>query len=62
MYQLNWQCHWALTSTARRLDLSPSGRALFLDGDHLRWLRPERGHRAREVEEVAFTADAKNHP
>jgi hypothetical protein len=56
------QCHWALTSAGRRLDLFISGRALFLDGDHFRRLRPERGHRAGEVEDVAFTPDAKNHP
>ena len=55
-------CRWALTSINRRLALSPSGLALLLDRDHLRRLRPERGHRAGEVEDVAFTADAKNHP
>ena len=53
---------WALTSIGRRQALPPSCLALFLDGDHFGRLRPERGHRAREVEDVAFTADAKNHP
>ncbi len=53
---------WALTSIGRRHALPPSCLALFLDGDHFGRLRPERGHRAREVEDVAFTADAKNYP
>ncbi len=52
---------WALTSIGRRQALPPSCLALFLDGDHFGRLWPERGHRAREVEDVAFTADAKNH-
>ena len=53
---------WALTSIGRRQALPPSCLALFLDGDHFGRLWPERGHCAREVEDVAFTADAKNHP
>src|SRR5260370_40417799 len=52
---------WALTSIGRRQALPPSCLALFLDGDHFGRLRPARGHRAREVEAVAVTADAKNH-
>ena len=53
---------WALASIGRRQALPPSWLALFLDGDHFGRFRPERDHRAREVEDVAFTADAKNHP
>jgi hypothetical protein len=53
---------WALTSIGRRQALPPSCLALFLDGDHFGRFRPERDHRAREVEDVAFTADAKNYP
>src|SRR6266852_8732848 len=54
------QCHWALTSTGRRLDLSTSGLALLRDRDHWRLLRSEWGDGAGEVEGVAFAADSKN--
>ena len=53
-------CHWALTSTGRRLDLSTSGLALLRDRDHWRLLRSEWGDGAGEVKGVAFTANSKN--
>jgi hypothetical protein len=54
MYQLNRQRHGALSSTGRRLDLSPSGFALLLDRGHWRLLRPERGDGAGEVYPAAW--------
>ncbi len=60
MYQLNRQCHWALTSAGRRVDLSPTGFALLLDRDHWRLLRSELGDGTCEVKGVAFAADSNN--